>query len=262
MKKVIFCLVILVFTFNKTNAGWGHHVHINYVKEAISILPYFEYQMALYYKDDILKGAIEGEIQHKYNYKGITPKWMGEISKEESLFLCGIYVDENNKDVASKFFYQRIENLKKDLNSCNRKYSDVLFELGYLICSINNILVPLYEEGHFNEHYYASNTSQAIELKTDSIEKISDIKLWMEKMIDQKLQTRKKWSAFAENNDNSGFVNYGHQANKQNIYVSASIINYVLVGCYGPSEETGHRDFVEKKHNKKYSIKGDRRPVD
>ncbi len=261
MKKIILASLLCIFFTGSIYAGWSHKVHKNYLYEAISILPYFEYQMSVYYKTYLIEGIVEGEIHHKFNYKDNGPDWFGDLTHDEHQFLCGVNVNDKNVNDASEFFYKQIENLKNEINNPGRRYSKVLFELGYLLCSINNILIPLYEKGHYNEQYYAQNTKSYIELKTNNVEEITDLKGWVRNNFKKKLEMRKEWSVYAENGENNKFNSYCHKANAFNIYTIASIITYVLDGCFGPSEESGHREFVRQKHNKKYEIRGDRRPI-
>ena len=136
--------------------------------------------MYLSYKYDLEKGFIEGEIQYKYRWKGEAPLWMGVLTSSEINYLQGHDINIEDIDSASEFFYKRINELKKDITEMKRPYSEVMFELGYILHSINNILLPIYEGVHYPEQPLASNTSNLI-LENSNIEEINDLSFWMKK---------------------------------------------------------------------------------
>lgn len=241
-RTLIICMIILSSTLSF--AGWSYHAHLNYLSEAASILPYFDYEFCKSYKYDLEKGFVEGEIQFKYRYRGKAPAWLEPISEDEIIYLQGYLIDENNVDEAVLFFTNRIKKLQLELVEMKRPYADIMFELTYYLHSINNILMPLYEEGHFPEQALASNTS-ALELNIENAIEIEDLNTYMKQMIDKKLQIREEWSAFAINNDREGFIKYADEANKYNIYTLSSLLQWFNADCYGP-EYKPVRDHLEK----------------
>ena len=77
-------------------------------------------------------------------------------------------------------------------------------------------------------------------------------------MINEKVNTRNKWSEFANNRDRDGFISYAEKANKMNIYTIASILEWVIDDCYGPENkevrgrlESMHESRMQKKNGRK-----------
>ena len=106
--KRIFGLLLLALSWMTTAdtswAGWSHRVHIHYLKEAIRILPYFEYQMCIYYKDHLMEGVVEGEIQYRYRDRGKGPHWLKTTGLKELEYLNGIPIQEKDIETAAQFF--------------------------------------------------------------------------------------------------------------------------------------------------------------
>jgi hypothetical protein len=71
-------------------AGWSMHAHTNYLQEAIRILPILDYEMCLHYREALLTGIVEGEIQFKYRAEGRYPLWLGRLSSEQVAMLNGL----------------------------------------------------------------------------------------------------------------------------------------------------------------------------
>ena len=239
-------------------AGWSHRVHINLLKEAIRILPYFEYQMCIYYKNHLMEGVVEGEIQYRYRDRGKGPLWLNTTNKKELEYLNGIPIKEKDIEAAAQFFCERLERCRADIRNSNRRYGDVLFELGYILHSINNVLIPLYEKGHFPEQRLAQQT-ESIDLRTEHIEEITDLKPWLSHMLKEKLRLRAEWSKTAEANVREAFVEHAHRANEKNIYVLAGILRYVLRDCFGPADPEVRKSLGEM-HEKQLQADGGRKP--
>ena len=53
-RSIKWTIVVFAFFPVIVMAGWGHHAHVNYLKEAIRILPCFDYEMCLYYRDALI----------------------------------------------------------------------------------------------------------------------------------------------------------------------------------------------------------------
>ncbi len=234
MRKKGFIILIAILTITGSlNAGWSYRVHLNYLKESASILDYFDYQMCVSYKEDLKKGLIEGEIQYKYRENGKIPKWIGQLSDKEINYLQGHVIELNDVNSASDFFFNRITSIKDDIVEMRRPYSEVMFELGYILHSINNILLPIYEGVNYPEQPLAAKTGNLHLTKLD-IEEISDFKIWLKKMIVDKVNMRIEWSEFANNKDREGFIKYADEANIKNIYTLSSILQWVISDCFGP----------------------------
>ncbi len=261
MKKIFLLAIITTIISHNLRAGWGNHVHINYLKESVSILDYFDYQMCISYKDDLMRGFIEGEIQFKYRANGHIPNWWNPLSNNDAFYLQGYTIDGTNIDSATNLFHKKLTSLQDDIINMRRSYSEVMFELGYILHSINNILLPLYEEGHYAEQQLASNTKN-LELDNSNITVISELKPWLSKMLEEKITIRDKWSDYADNKDKEGFIKYADEANKKNIYTLSSILKWVIADCYGPSETTGIRDKIEKIHEDKMAKANGRKKWD
>lgn len=259
-KSVILAILLIVLSIciNPTFAGWGYHAHINYLKEAIRILPYYEYQMGIYYKDHLIEGLVEGEIQFKYRHQGIGPKWLPLKRQKELEYLSGLPIQENDVEKTAAFFYGHFERLRSDLVGAERRYSEVLFELGYFLHAINNVLIPLYEKGHFPEQRLASNTEE-IDLTEAQIDEITDLKSWLHRMLSQKLQIRSQWSETADAGDMDAFIEQAHQANLKNITVMASILHYILHGCLGPADSEVMKE-VAQIHESRLKMHRGRKP--
>lgn len=239
-------------------AGWGHQAHSNLVREAVRILPIFDYEMCLYYKEDLIKGAIEGEIHFKYRAQGVGPRWMNDLSAAEIEILNGIPVEPENLDDAASFFGSRLEELRLDVVQARRRYSEVFFELGYLLHSMNNILIPLNEEGNFPEQYLASRT-QDIEIRTEKVEFFAELEPWLRAILSEKLSMRQKWSDLARPETRDEFIAYSARANEFNIYSIAALIHYVLAESFGPAHPEA-RAHVAEIHERQLNANGGRKP--
>lgn len=246
MRKIFIVFTIVSLISIDLIAGWSYRVHLNYLKEAASISDYFDYQFYLSYKYDLEKGFIEGEIQYKYRSKGKVPKWMGEISNDEIKCLQGHDLCQDDVELASEFFYERLYMLKQSIIEMERPYSEIMFELGYYLHSINNILLPIYEGVNYPEQPLAANTEK-LELDNSKIDDIIDFKSYLKKSIEAKIKMRDTWSEYANNKDREGFIKYADEANKMNIYTIASILRWIASDCFGP-ENVDTRNHLEAMH--------------
>ena len=250
---------ILICTFSFLNAGWGQEAHKNLLTEAIRILPVFDYEMCVYYKTPLLTGIVEGEIQFKYKENGISPLWLKLKNPEEISYLNGIPVNKKNYKEAAEFFALKFSSLRSDIINCKRKYSDILYELGYYLTAINNILIPLYEKGNFPEQVYAKKTSELF-LDSKQIKKITNINLWCINTFENFLSLREKWTNSAKPDNHEEFKSLSHKANSQQIYTLANIISYVLSDSFGPGHPEA-RKHVQKIHEKHIKVTNGRKPM-
>ncbi|MCP4901652.1 MAG: hypothetical protein GY906_32210 [bacterium] len=258
LRRLLIATLVVIGLGVECEAGWGHKAHSNVIREAVRVLPIFDYEMCLYYKDDLVKGAIEGEIQFKYRAQGKPPLWMKDLTPLEVELLNGIPVTAENLDEATEFFTKRFEELRLDIVLARRQYSEVFFEIGYLLHSMNNILIPLYEKGHFPEQHLAAHT-QEIKLNPELVAKFQELEPWLKQTITQKLAARKLWSGLAVRGDREGFIEYAKTANSFNIYSNAAIIHYVLGGSFGPADPEVRAE-VGKIHERQLDIQRGRKP--
>ena len=238
--------------------GWDIHTHINTTKEAVRIQPVFEYEMCVYYKDHLLEGVIEGEIHYKYLATGKHPNWISDISENEVPFLNGIPINDQNIDSAAYFFADQLIELKKDISALEKPYGQIMFELGYFLHSINNSLIPEYHGGKCHWQEMASNTD-SIDIRTSNITKVTDLKGSLIQMFKDNLNLRKEWTQMAEAEDKEGFIQIAQKAHEQNIYHTASLIQYVLDGCLGPAHPEA-RKHVAAHHEERMAANGGRKP--
>lgn len=260
MKLSKFIFIIIICFFISLNAGWGPEAHKNLLKESIRILPIFDYEMCTYYKEFLYAGIIEGEIQFKYKDKGTIPNWLPATDKVEVQYLNGIPIDESNYQTAADFFSKRFENLRSDIVKCRRKYSDVFYELGYYLTAINNILIPLYEEGNYPEQHYAKQTSDLV-LDPDKVIKIENMAEWLENRFSQIIKMRSKWTEAAKPNNSDEFKKISHEANLQQIYNMSNVISFVLGESFGPGHPEA-RKHVQKIHEKNIKLVKGRKPLE
>lgn len=137
----------------------------------------------------------------------------------------------------------------------------------YLMCKdyqINNCLKPPYlhttkptkEEIYYhNQCTRLANNTESIELKTENIDNIENLKSWLEEMLTKNLKLRDEWYKEASI-DKSNYKKYTMLASENNIYNLAGIINYVLGDLNPMTPEM--KKFVYDKINKKF--KGMRKP--
>lgn len=256
--KIIFVCLLILITTTGLYAGWSHHTHANYIEEAIRILPIFDYEMCVYYNKYLTEGAVEGEIHYRYISNGIYPSWLPELTKDEIQFLNGIPINEQTAKAASDFFATRFEKLKVDMDSLSRSYSQIFFELGYYLHSINNTLIPEYHGGKCPWQQMGSNT-ESIEIKTANIEKIADLNDWLLTIIKANLRIRSEWTKMAESENKDEFLKIAQMAHERNIYNTASLIQYVLNDCFGPAAPQVRKKVAEI-HEKKLNSNGGRKP--
>lgn len=256
--KIIPVYVLIITVVSSLHAGWSHHTHINYIKEAIRILPIFDYEMCVYYKNHLIEGAVEGEIHYRYIANGTYPSWLPKLSTDEIQFLNGIPINEHNVTGATGFFTERFETLRKDIELLEKSYANIFFELGYYLHSINNTLIPEYHGGKCPWQQVASNTD-SFDINTSQVEKIVDLREWLEKTFRENLRIRGEWTKSAESEDKDGFIKIAQKAHERNIYNTASLIQYVLNDCFGPADP-GVRKKVAAIHDKKMNTNGGRKP--
>ncbi len=258
MKKALLSFFILSFATSKIFAGWAHYTHINYIKEAVRILPHFDYEMCLYYKDHLIEGAVEGEIHYKFITAGKYPLWMSELTEEEITFLNGIPINDLNVNSAAVFFAKRFESLRENLDLLDKPYSRIMFELGYFLHSINNSLIPEYQGGK-SPWQQAGSKTDSIDIKTLKIEMISNLEEWLLKTLEENLKLRAEWTKASEDEIKEEFLRIAAKAHERNIYNTASLIEYVLNDTFGPSDER-LRKIIAEKHAKHFKSNGGRKP--
>lgn len=255
--SVLFILLIHFLIPDLLIAGWSHGVHKNYLEEAIRILPYFDYMMCKYYKVHIIEGAIEGEYHFRYIKKGVYPKWINNVKEEEFKFVNGLSIRKENISEAAEFYFKKFEDIKMRIKNVENRNSEMLFEMGYYLHSITNILKPHSHGTNMPSAELLARNTKNIELRTNQIEKIINLKSWLKKIISEKLDHKSLWTQSAESGDRDSFNRLAMKANEMNIYHLASIINYVFDDCFGP-EDPKIRKSIQDRINKQY--KGGRKP--
>lgn len=259
MKLTKFNFLLLFCFILSLRAGWGPEAHKNLLTEAIRILPIFDYEMCVYYKSPLITGIIEGEIQFKYKDNGVSPNWIELKNPQELVFLNGIHINKKNYDKAADFFANKFSALRNDIINCRRKYSDVLYELGYYLTAINNMLIPLYEKGNFPEQKYAKQTANLI-LESNEIVKIKNIKYWCKNTFTNFLNLRESWTKSARTDNLDEFKKLSHKANTSQIYALANIISFILSDSFGPGHPDA-RKHVQKIHEKHINVVNGRKPI-
>lgn len=256
--RFIFICTFFLMGPSSLISGWSHHTHINYLREAIRILPVFDYEMCVYYYNHLAEGAVEGEIHYRYITKGKYPSWLKKLTKDEIKFLNGIPINALSVKDASTFFAKRFEALKNSINSLKKPYSQIFFELGYYLHSINNTLIPEYQGGKCPWQQMGSNTD-SIDIKTANIHKISNLNEWLLKTLKKNLAIRSDWTKMAESENKDGFMKIAKMAHERNIYNTGSIIQYVLNDCFGPADPKVRKK-VAAIHEKKLNSNDGRKP--
>lgn len=253
------CVIILTgIPWNPVYAGWGHHVHINLLYEAVRILPVFDYEMCKYYLTHMTEGAVEGEYHFRYIDKGIKPARLRNVSDQELYLLNGIPVTESNRKDTVTLYSRLFESLKTEIKTVRRENSEILFDLAYLIQSVNNCLIPEYQGDYMGEHAYAHGTGD-IDIRTHKIEEIADLHAWMEERFTLLLNIRKEWSSAGDVRDTEQFEKIAMHANEFLIYTGAALIHYVLDDCFGP-EHPEVREQIAAMHEKRLKAGGGRKP--
>jgi len=250
--------LLALFAVQTADAGWSMHAHTNYLKESIRILPILDYEMCLHYRGALLAGIVEGEVHFKFRAEGHSSPWLGALSKEQVGFLNGLPVNESTIDQASILFAGRFAGLRSEIAGMKRPYQETLFELGFYLAAINNVLLPQYESSHFPEQRLASDTA-SWPLDSKQVETIQDIDTWMETMLAKKIKLRDRWSEAAAMGDLERFKELAREANTMNVAVLASLISFVLDRCYGPADPE-HRAKVGKHHEQHLEIVNGRKP--
>lgn len=262
MLRKIFVPILLgcclfLFQVPLLRGGWCHDGHINFIREAIRILPVFDYNFCRHYQHDMVKGVIEGEFHYRYLEADISPNWFENVAEEDLIFLQGCPVDSTNMNEGAVFFTRHLNRLREDLKKLTRRNSEILFDLAGLIQSINNICIPLYD-GEMGENHFVKHT-EGIVLDTERIERIENLESWLSGKLGHLLAVRYEWSRIGRTGDRESFREYSYKAIEQMIYTSASIIIYVLDNCFGPADPV-HRDEVAGHHLRHMKIVNGRKP--
>jgi len=141
--------IVIIFLFNSiitTNLvlAWAPQVQSNYLKEAIRILPWFQYLMCRDYKNYLIEGIVEAEYQFWFMKSGNCSGLVKNLKKNKLRFIIGWNFQEKDIKTAAEFFHKKFEGLKSYVKDGNKRYSEIMFELGYYLHSINNSLKPPY----------------------------------------------------------------------------------------------------------------------
>lgn len=258
---LLFLLIVCTYNF-----PWAPQVQTNFLIEAIRILPWYQYLMCKDYKNALIEGIVEAEYQFWFNKSGNCIGLNDNIIKEKMDSIKGWMFQEEDISKAAEFLARKFDDLKSDIRAGNRRYREILFELGYYLHPINNYLKPPYfhkgkptkeeREYHSNCTRLAQNTEH-IDLKTHNVEKISDLKSWLETMLEKDLLIRQEWYEEAETNKKS-YDRFTELASRTNIYNLASIIRYVLSDLQPKGSNPEVQDRVLEKIDKLY--KGGRKP--
>jgi hypothetical protein len=233
---VSFCAAIVtILAVQQVFAGWSPKTHRNYIVEAIRILPYFDYLWCSYYRDDLLKGAIEGEFHFRHYAKGRVPRWMvEEVSTREASLANGYGLTEEKVTPAARFLGLRFEKLRNDLRTASRPNSEIMFDLGYWLHSLVNVVVPrLTGQGMPSPEPYARSTA-SIDIRQSRIDAFSEPRPWLEKRLRLHLESRNQWEAAQSAED---FERCAAQVSEDMIYSLASVMAYVLDDSFGPEAE-------------------------
>jgi hypothetical protein len=226
-------------------AGWSHRTHVNYIEEAVRILPYFDYLMCNYYLDHLLEGAVEGEFHFRFVTKGQRPAWLEGVKDTELKLVNGLSVAPEDIEAAATFFSQQFDELREDIVNAERRNADLMFMLGYYLHSLNNTLMPRSEAVGTPSAQYLAQHTDSLNLKRDNVEDIEDLRSWLATTIAKNLTLADEWTAAARRGDGDAFVSYAMRGNARNIYNAASIISYVLADTFGPEDPAARQSIVD-----------------
>ena len=264
-------IVLIVFIFlapiivpNNSLLAWSPQVQSNYLKEAIRILPWFQYLMCKDYKDYMIEGIVEAEYEFWFFHGDSCPGLTEKLKENKLKYIKGWDFQKEDTELIVEYFYDKFEGLKISIRNGDKPYAEIMFELGYYLHSINNYLKPPYlhtinptkEEIYYhNQCTRLANNTELIELKTENIEDITNLKLWLEDMLAKNMEIRNEWYKEASS-DKTSFKKFTMLASERNIYNLSSIINYVLSDLNPMTPEM--KEFVYDKINMKF--KGNRKP--
>lgn len=264
MHKSIFSFVILIICCIRLLA-WAPQVQKNFLNEAVRILPWFQYLMCLDYKASLTTGIVEAEYEFWFFHGGNCPGLVKRLKAEKIKYIRGWNFQREDIAVISGFLAEKFNGMKRDIRNGQKRYDEIMFELGYFLHSINNFLKPPYihEEklSKGQKRYHAQCTmvarnTDSIDLRTEKIEKIDNLKSWLEKMLEKNIKLRDRWYAEAESG-RSSFKEDTLVTCENNIYNLASIIFYVLNNLNPMKPEL--KNFLYMKVQKKF--KGGRKPL-
>lgn len=264
IKSIILIFLTVSFFTSNLLLAWAPQIQSNYLKEAIRILPWFQYSMCKDYKNHLIEGIVEAEYQFWFfpsaNCQGLASK----LKESKLKFVKGWDFQEKDIETIVQYFYGKFEGLKSSIRRGDKPYAEIMFELGYSLHPINNYLKPPYfhtknptKEAiyYHNKCFLLAKDTRQIELNTKNIKNITKLKQWLRKMLIENLKIRNEWYNAAETDKNS-FEKYTKLASERNIYNLASIINYVLGDLAPMTPEM--KKFVYDKINKRF--KGMRKP--
>lgn len=264
IKSIILIFLTVSFFTSNLLLAWAPQVQSNYLKEAIRILPWFQYLMCKDYQNYLIEGIVEAEYQFWFFHGGNCPGLVENLKENKLKYIKGWNYQEEDIENIAEYFYKKFEGLKSSIRNGDNQYSEIMFKLGYNLHPINNCLKPPYlhttkptkEEIYYhNQCTRLANNTESIELKTENIDNIENLKSWLEEMLTKNLKLRNEWYKEASI-DKSNYKKYTMLASEKNIYNLAGIINYVLGDLNPMTPEM--KKFVYDKINKKF--KGMRKP--
>jgi hypothetical protein len=244
--------------------AWAPQVQSNYLKEAIRILPWFQFSMCKDYKNHLVEGIVEAEYQFWFSPNAKCKGLASKLRENKLKFVKGWGFQEKDIGTIVKYFHEKLEGLKSSIRKGDKPYAKIMFELGYYLHPINNYLKPPYfhtdnptkdEMSYHNKCFLLAKDTKTIELNTNNIDTIKELKPWLKMMLIENLKARDEWYQAAKT-DKSSFAKYTRLASERNIYNLASIINYVLSDLAPMTPEL--KKFVYGKINRMF--KGGRKP--
>lgn len=266
---IMFAMGILLLTMHPLFA-WAPQVQTNLLKEAIRILPWCQYLMCRDYNDSLMEGIVEAEYQCWFIHSGNCPGLCSKINRNKFRYTnagpTGNEFQEEHIEIAAKYLYDKLEGLKSDIRQGRRPFSAIMFDLGYHLHPVNNYLKPpFWSEDHETQEariYHSRCTvlarnTESIDLRTENVERIENLRTWLERMLSEDLRISREWYQTALN-DKSSAEEYTRLAAERNIYKLASLMNYVLDDL-APGTPEARKRIAETWHEK---YQGGRKPLD
>ncbi len=211
-------------------------------------MPYFDYLWGNYYRDDILKGAIEGEFHFRHHAKGRIPHWRrGKVNRRELHYLSGYGLTQQDAAPAARALTKRFEKLRAEFATARRPNRELMFELGYGLHAIANSLVPRTTSPGMPSPEPCARNTAAIELKQSEIERIEKLRPWLVRRIEHHLQLRDQWETAS---DKDAFKQHSVRASQAIIYSLAAIMTYVMGTAFGPEDEKVRSSLEEMKNRR------------
>lgn len=193
-------IVFIILSLSSSLLAWAPQVQSNYLKEAIRILPWFQYSMCKDYKNYLIEGIVEAEYQFWFIHSGECSGLAKNIQENKLKFIKGYNYEEEDIETVAEYFCEKFEGLKYRIRNGGQRYSQIMFELGYYLHSINNSLKPPYihaENPTKEEIYYHSQCTRLaqntafLELRMDKINTITNLKSWLKNMLTKKSENKR-----------------------------------------------------------------------